>query len=88
MTDQQINPDMQIEKAEVTVPAPGARIWGLRKNPSRGVDMPSAEKREMAGIYSEMYRKHPWVRAAIDKIAKVAAGPDVSFVAADPSVHE
>lgn len=85
MTDQQINPDMQIEKAEVTVPAPGARIWGLRKNPSRGVDMPSAEKREMAGIYSEMYRKHPWVRAAIDKIAKVAAGPDVSFVAADPS---
>jgi HK97 family phage portal protein len=76
-----------IEKAEVTIPAPGARIWAIRKNPSRGVDMPSAEKRELAGIYAEIYRKHPWVRASIDKIAKVSSTPGINFVAADPEVE-
>jgi HK97 family phage portal protein len=75
----------QIEKAEITVPAPGARIYAIRKNPSRGVDMPSAEKREFAGIYVEMYKKHPWIRAAIDKIAKSASTAGVNFVAADPA---
>jgi HK97 family phage portal protein len=60
-------------------------MWAIRKNPSRGVDMPSAEKREMAGIYSEIYRKHPWVRAAIDKIAKVSAAPGYNFVPSDPT---
>lgn len=84
MTDAQTDV-MQIEKAEVTIPAPGARMWAIRKNPSRGVDMPSAEKREMAGIYSEIYRKHPWVRAAIDKIAKVSASPGYNFVPSDPT---
>lgn len=84
MTDAQINA-MQIEKAEVTVPAPGARIYAIRKNPSRGVDMPSAEKREMAGIYAEIYKKHPWVRAGIDKISKVAAAPGYNFVPSDPT---
>lgn len=74
-----------IDKAEITVPAPGARIWAIKKNPSRGVDMPSMEKRDYAGIHAEMYRKHPWIRAAIDKISKVAASPGYGFVAADPS---
>lgn len=82
MTEPQNN--LQIDKAEVTVPAPGARIMAIRKNPSRGVDMPSAEKRELAGIYAEMYRKHPWIRASIDKVAKVSASPGIEFVAADP----
>src|SRR5574338_216584 len=74
-----------IEKAEVTVPAPGARISAIRRNPSRGVDMPDAAKRQMAGIYAEMYRKHPWVRAAVDKISKTAANPGYSFKPADPA---
>lgn len=78
-------PANTIEKAEITVPAPGARIYAIRKNPSRGVDMPSAEKREMTGIYVEMYKKHPWLRAAIDKISKTAVTAGIEFVAADPS---
>lgn len=78
-------PANTIEKAEITVPAPGARIYAIRKNPSRGVDMPSAEKREMTGIYTEMYKKHPWLRAAIDKISKTAVTAGIEFIAADPS---
>lgn len=80
-----IAPDNIIEKAEITVTAPGARIYAIRKNPSRGVDMPSAEKREMTGIYSEMYKKHPWLRAAIDKVAKTAVTAGIEFIASDPS---
>ena len=76
--------DNTIEKAEITVPAPGARIWALKKNPSRGVDMPSQEHRMMAGIFTEMYKRHPWLRAAIDKISKTAASGDIAFVPADP----
>lgn len=85
MTDAQTDNATTVEKAEVTIPAPGMRIHGIRKNPSRGVDMPDANKRQMAGIYSEMYRKHPWIRASVDKIAKVAAAPGLSFPSADPT---
>jgi HK97 family phage portal protein len=74
----------QIEKAEVTIPAPGAKIYGIRRNPSRGVDMPSATKRQMADIFSEMYRQHPWIRTGIDKVAKVAAAPGIDFIPSDP----
>lgn len=75
-----------IEKAEITVPAPGMRIWALKKNPSRGVDMPSAKHREMAGIFTEMYKRHPWLRATIDKISKTAAAGSIVFQPSDPEV--
>lgn len=84
MTVEQINPQV-IEKAEVTIPAPGMRISAIKRNPNRGVDMPNGEKRQMAGIYVEMYRKHPWIRASIDKISKTAASPGINFVPFDPT---
>src|SRR5687768_6982966 len=74
----------QIEKAEVTVPAPGSRLHAIRRHASGNVDLPSGEKRELHGIFYEMYRKHPWVRAAIDKIAKAAAAPGLEYTPADP----
>lgn len=73
-----------IEKSEVTVPAPGGMIHALKKQPSGNVSLPNQDRRTAAGIYYEMYRKHPWVRAVVDKIAKNAAAPGISFVASDP----
>lgn len=73
-----------IEKSEITVSPPGSRMYAIKRNPSGNIDKPSAQKRELAGIYYEMYRKHPWVRAGIDKIAKSAANPDISFTPSDP----
>lgn len=73
-----------INKAEVTIPAPGMKMHALKRKPNREVDLPDGNKRTMGDIHYEMYRKHPWVRAAIDKISKSAANPGYVFIASDP----
>lgn len=70
---------------EVTIPAPGATMHAIKGRQRQGkVMMPNADKRMMFDIYYESYRKHPWVRASIDKIAKNASGAGYTFVASDP----
>lgn len=74
-------PTTSIEKALVSVPAPrrsgslyivgSGQEQEFRVNPT---------KRERALVYYEMYRQHPTVRAAVEKIAKTAAGNGFRFV--------
>lgn len=73
----------QIEKALVSVPAPrrsgslyilsGGQQQEFVVNPS---------KRERHLVYYEMYRQHPTVRAAVEKISKTSAANGYRFVPA------
>lgn len=72
-----------VERAEISVPAPGVRFHVLNKD-GQSDDPAALRSRKLtregdAAIYYEMFRQHPTVRAAIEKIAKVAVGTGYSF---------
>lgn len=76
-----------IQKSQVTVPPPGFptrfSIIGGGK-PGIG-ELLAFTKREQYGIYYEMYRQHPIVRGAIEKIAKYAVATGIHFEPEDPN---
>lgn len=77
-------PTTSVEKALVSVPAPrrsgsiylvgSGQEQEYRVNPS---------KRERHTVFYEMYRQHPTVRAAVEKIAKTAAANGYRFIPAE-----
>ena len=75
-----------IEKAQIAVPAPDR----IRISILGGVGPKSDElserlpRRKRASIYYEMYRQHATVRAAIEKIAKVAVANGFTLVPEEP----
>jgi HK97 family phage portal protein len=81
-------PTASIEKALVSVPAPrrsgsiylvgSGQETEYRVNPT---------KRERHLVYYEMYRQHPTVRAAVEKIAKTAAANGYRFVPTEPDAE-
>ena len=75
-----IAPDM--EKAVVSIPAPGIRFHVLKKdgNENDPVNTSVKLKREsLASIHYEMFRQHPTIRAAVEKIAKVGVSTGYAF---------
>lgn len=68
-----------IEKSSVTVPPPGYPVRFSLVGGSRSTELLSASKREQYGIYYEMYRQHPIVRGAIEKISKYAVATGFHF---------
>jgi HK97 family phage portal protein len=72
-----------LEKAEISVPAPGIRFHVLKKDPMEGDDPQTVStkmtRENKAAIHYEMYRQHPTIRAAVEKIAKVSVATGYSF---------
>src|SRR5690349_19272732 len=68
-----------IEKSSVTVPPPGYPVRFSLVGGSRSTELAAAGKREQYGVYYEMYRQHPIVRGAIEKISKYAVATGFHF---------
>ena len=87
MTEQQT---LDIEKSQVTVPAPGLPTRFLALGPDKtGKTGPllALTKQNQYGIYYEMYRQHPVLRGAIEKISKYAVATGFRFVSPDPNTE-
>lgn len=77
-----------LEKAVVSVPVPKAPgtiyVVGGRGNSSESAYTVDLTKRQRHMIYYEMYRQHPVVRAAIEKVAKAAVRNGYRFIPSEP----
>jgi HK97 family phage portal protein len=87
MTDliEQFNNMEEIEKADVTLVPPGSPIKIALLGPEKNLDVLDYNKVQEYSVYSAMYTNHPWVRAAIDKIADYAVKAGFIFVPEDPN---
>jgi len=74
----------EIEKALVTVPVPNSvtNITLVGAGGQTSQFAVNAGKRARYAVYYEMYKQHPTVRAAIEKISKTAVANGFRFVAA------
>lgn len=73
-----------IEKAQTTIAPPGGgpRFALLGANPPS--DIIDYTRRQQYGVYYEMYRQHPVVRAIIDRKSNYAIAGGYRFVTEDP----
>lgn len=77
-------PEDVIEKSQVAVPVPGLPTrFNLLGGQSSSQVLYRARK-EQYGIYYEMFRQHPVIRAAIEKISKYAVSNGYHFEKDDP----
>lgn len=74
-----------VERADISVPAPGVRFHVLNKDPRNDSDQTRVTigRQKQAAIYYEMYTSHPTLRAGVDKIAKTAVSTGYAFVPAE-----
>ncbi len=76
--------DERIEKSQVSVPVPGLPTrFALLGGQQTGSVLYRSRKEEY-GIFYEMYKQHPIVRAAIEKIAKYSVSNGYHFEKDDP----
>lgn len=77
---------IELNRSQVTISPPGdVRITVLGKGLNNTGDLTAPLHRQaLYQIYYEMYRRHPWVRAAIDKRAQTAVQAGFQLVPADP----
>jgi HK97 family phage portal protein len=73
-----------IEKAQITVTPPGSQARFSLLGPKPMHDILHYSKRQQFGIFYEMYKQHPIVRAAIDKKATYAVSGGFHFISEDP----
>lgn len=77
----------ELEKAHISVPAPGIRFHTLKRDPSEETPERISSKltrENKASIHYEMFRQHPTIRAGVEKIAKVAVSTGYAFNADPP----
>lgn len=77
---------VELNRAQVTVSPPG----GVRISVLGGVSSPSEQtapthRQTLYQVFYEMYRRHPWVRAAIDKRAQTAVSAGYQLTPEEPS---
>lgn len=80
-----VAPDL--EKAEISIPAPGIRFHVLKRDPSEESPEQISSKmtrESKASIHYEMFRQHPTIRAAVEKVAKVSVATGYSFQSDPP----
>lgn len=84
MSDQNVI-DKEISKSQVTLTPPGnaARFALLGPKPTH--DVLHYNKRQQYGIYYEMWRQHPIVRAAVDKKSTYSVSGGYNFISENPS---
>ena len=86
MTEQTAVDGEVIEKSQqVTVTPPGFPVRFSLVGGARSAELLTYAKREQYGIYYEMFRQHPIVRGAIEKIAKYAVSTGIHFEPEDPN---
>lgn len=81
---------LEIEKSQVTIPAPGLPTRFIALGPDKtGKSGPllALTKQNQYGIYYEMFRQHPILRGAIEKISKYAVTTGFKFVSPDPNTE-
>lgn len=78
---------IELNRAQVTVSPPGdVRITVLQSGLKNATDMTGPMHRQaLYSIFYEMYRRHPWVRAAVDKRAQTAVQAGFQLVPENPS---
>lgn len=77
-------------KAQIDVPVPGrisANIFALGLSQGGEPANINPSRKGRYKTYYEMYRQHPTLRAAIEKIAKVTVSNGFRFIAEDPDVQ-
>lgn len=75
----------EIQKANVTVQPPGHNPrFALLGGKSVVNDIALYEKRGQYGLFYEMYKQHPVVRAAIDRKANFASAGGFAYVSSNP----
>lgn len=72
-------PEATIQKASVTIPPPGTPARFAILGGKNASEMIAYTKKELYGIYYEMFRQHPIVRASIEKISKYAVATGFHF---------
>lgn len=80
-----VAPDL--EKAEISIPAPGIRFHVLKRDPSEETPERISSKltrENKASIHYEMFRQHPTIRAAVEKVAKVSVATGYAFQSDPP----
>lgn len=77
----------QISKSQVSLPVPGYPNRFTILGSSKNMDWTVANKAQQYGIYYEMFRQHPILRAAIEKISKYAVATGFHFESVDPEVE-
>lgn len=72
-----------IQKSSITVPSPGLPVRFALLGGSKTGDMVSLARKQIYGIYYEMFRQHPVVRGAIEKISKYSVATGFHFESDD-----
>lgn len=74
-----------VERADISIPAPGMRFHVLNKDPKSDNDSVRVNmtRQKQAAIYYEMFTKHPTIRSGVEKISKTAVSTGYTFVPAD-----
>lgn len=73
-------------KAQVSTTPKSAIISTIGRAPD-GKTVTDIPRKERYGIYYEMYRQHPTLRAGIEKIAKVAVSNGYRFIPSKPDIE-
>jgi HK97 family phage portal protein len=76
---------LQIEKAQVALPAPGVQTrFSLLGKSNSANNIIDYSRRSNGSMYYEMYRQHPVVRAAIDRKSTYASAGGWNYVSPEP----
>lgn len=76
---------IELNRAQVTVSPPGGgRITVLSGTTTLSDPSAPIHRQMLYQVFYEMYRRHPWVRAAVDKRAQVATASGYQLVPSDP----
>lgn len=76
----------KLNRAQVTVTPPGGTRLSVLQATTASSDLTAPMHRQtLYTIFYEMYRRHPWVRAGVDKRAQTAVSAGYQLTPADPS---
>lgn len=76
---------LELNRAQVTVAPPNnSRLMVLGNNAGASDLGGPLNRQTLFTVYYEMYRRHPWIRAAIDKRASTATGSGNQLVPSTP----
>lgn len=79
------NKKVELNRAQVTVTPPGGVRLTLLNGGSLSDNTAPIHRQTLYTIYYEMYRRHPWVRAGIDKRAQTAVQAGYQLTSDDPA---
>lgn len=76
-----------LQKSQITVPTPGFPARFSLIGGGKSADLLTHSKQQQYGIYYEMFRQHPILRGAVEKLAKYAVSTGFHFESDDPKVE-